>query len=184
MSKLILGFVGEIASGKGTVAKHIADKHNAGYHRFSTPIRKVLDTLHIEQTRENLQQMSSALRSQIDEAIFAKAITEDVKADEHEVIVVDGMRRPADIVHLKELPNFHMINVSVEERTRYERLTQRTENADDQSKTFEEFQAQAQEEPEQKIRELAGQADFTIDNNGTMEQMQKQADDLVAKLKA
>lgn len=180
--KLILGFVGEIASGKGTVAKYIADKHNAGYHRFSTPIRKILDVLYIEQTRENMQQMSQTLREQIDEAIFAKTITEDVKKDEHEIVVVDGMRRPADIVHLKELPNFHMVNVAVDEKIRYERLTKRTENADDQSKTFEEFQAQAQEEPEQKIRELAGQADFTIDNNGTFEQMQKQADELVAKL--
>jgi dephospho-CoA kinase len=181
--KLILGFVGEIASGKGTATKHLVNKYNASSHRFSTPIRKICDVLYLEQSREIMQKLSATLRANISEDIFAKVIAEDVKNDTHEMVVVDGIRRPADIKYLKELPNFYMISVQADEMTRYQRLIERRENSDDAKKTLEQFRAQAQEEPEQKIREIAAKADFIIDNNGAPENTQKQIDALVNKLR-
>ncbi len=182
MSKLILGFVGEIASGKGTVAKYVVEKYNAGYHRFSTPIRKVCDVLLLEQSREIMQKLSETLRANIGEDIFAKVIVDEVKKDSQKIVVVDGIRRPDDVKYLKELPNFYILNVQVDEMVRYKRLTGRKENADDATKTLEEFRKQAEEEPERKIREIATKADFIIDNNGDFAVTQKQVDELISKL--
>ena len=181
--KLILGFVGEIASGKGTATKYVVEKHGASSYRFSTPIRKICDVLHLEQSRANMQKISATLRANIGEDVFAKILAEEAKRDPNEIVVIDGIRRPDDIKYLKQLQNFYMINVAADEMTRYKRLVERRENPDDANKTLEQFREQAEEEPERKIREIAAQADFIIDNNGALEDTHQQLDDLIAKLK-
>lgn len=179
MAKIILGFTGLIACGKGTAAKYFADNYNADTFRFSTMLRDVMDRLYIPQTRENFQIISPALREAFGQDLMAKVIAEDVKNSKAEMIVIDGMRRPADIEYLKKMPNFKMISIEVDIKTRYERLLKRGENTDDTEKTFEQFQKEHEAETEIYIPELMKRADITIDNNGTMEEFYKQLDELV-----
>lgn len=179
MSKIIVGLVGEIASGKGTVVKYLADKHGASTHRFSTIIRDVLDRLYIEHSRETLQQTSSMLRNTYGENILAKVMDEDTKNDKNNVVVIDGIRRVADIEFLKENPNFKLVFVDVSLEKRYERIIKRQENADDKNKTFEEFKLDAQREAELTIAELKNIADVVLDNNGTLQELENQIEELL-----
>ncbi len=43
--KIILGFAGEIASGKGTAAKYLVGRHEAATYRFSTMLRDIVERL-------------------------------------------------------------------------------------------------------------------------------------------
>lgn len=181
--KLILGFVGEIASGKGAACDYLIKKHQAGYHRFSTILRDILDRLHLEQSRENMQKLSTSLRQIFSEDIFAKVIAEDVNQDPADIICVDGIRRPADIVYLKKLPSFYLIHVVANEKIRFERLAKRSENSDDRNKTFAEFQKESQNESEQNIRLIAAEARHTIENNGSSENLCANLETLLEKLK-
>ena len=180
--KIILGFVGEMASGKGTACDYLIEEHQAGYHRFSTILRDILDRLYIKHSRKNLQQLSTALRQSLGENILAEVMAKQVEADPADIVCVDGIRRPADIEHLNELDNFYLIHISADERTRYERITQRQENPDDQSKTFEQFQKEQQQESERKIADVAAQADIKIDNNGTLQELHQQIEKLLSDL--
>lgn len=182
MSKLILGFVGEIASGKGESCNYIIKKYNSGYYRFSTIIRDVLKRLHVDQSRENLQQISKLLREKFGEDLFAKVIAKDVQNDQNEIVCVDGIRRMADILYLQKLENFHLINISADEQIRYQRIIQRTENPDDQNKTFEQFQIDQQQETELTIREVAKNANLKIENNSDLNYLYSQLDQLIKKL--
>lgn len=177
--KIILGLVGEIACGKGTVVKYLTEKHGASTHRFSTILRDVMDRLYIEHSRETLQQTSSMLRNTYGENILAKVMDGDTKNDAHEIIVIDGIRRIADIEFLKKNPNFKMVFIDVSLEKRYERIIQRNENADDRNKTFEEFKLDAQREAELTIRELREHADVILDNNGTPEELESKIEDLL-----
>ena len=103
MNKKIIGLVGKISSGKGTVAKYMEEKYNANTYRFSTILRDILKRLHSEINRKNLQDVSTALRQTLGEDILAKVMAEDVKKDDNDLIVVDGIRRMADIKYLKKL---------------------------------------------------------------------------------
>lgn len=179
MSKIIVGLVGEIASGKGTVVKYLADKHEASTHRFSTIIRDVLDRLYIEHSRETLQQTSSMLRNTYGENILAKVMDEDTKNDKNNVVVIDGIRRVADIEFLKENPNFKLVFIDVSLEKRYERIIKRQENADDKNKTFEEFKLDAQREAELTIAKLKEYADVILDNNGTLQDLENQIEELL-----
>jgi len=44
--KIIIGLVGQMASGKGTIAEYLRDKHGADFFTFSTVLRDVLNRLH------------------------------------------------------------------------------------------------------------------------------------------
>ena len=179
--KIILGLAGEMASGKGTVAKYAAAKYNAKTWRFSTMLRDVSDRLSLEQSRDNMQNLSTILRQNFGEELFARVMAEDVKKDTSEIIVVDGVRRLADIEYLKAMPEFKLAYVEAEIEKRYERIIKRAENSDDTQKAFEEFKKDHEDESESQIKDLKNHADFLIDNNGSYEDLYKQVDEILDK---
>lgn len=181
MSKLILGFTGQIASGKGTAVAYLQEKYNASTYRFSTMLRDVLDRIYLEQNRENLQKISQILRENFGQDTLARVMAEDVKNDNDKIIAIDGIRRPSDVEYLKKVPGFILVHIFADVEKRYERITQRRENTDDKQKTLEEFKEDHKKEPEQKIAEIAEDAQEEVDNNGSFEDLYKQLDELVAK---
>jgi len=182
MKKTILGFVGELSSGKDVSKKYLEDHYGASCHRFSTILRDVLGRLYLPIVRENLQELSFALRQRFGEDLLAKIIAEDVKNDPHEIIVVDGIRRDADMVYLKNLPGFVLISLEVDSRTRYERLVKRQENADDASKTYEQFLVDGTKEAESEIPKVMAEANYKLNNNGTLDELYQQIEAIIIEL--
>lgn len=183
VNKIVLGFIGQIASGKSTICQHLKENHNASIHRFSTMLRDIADRLYIEQNRNNLQNLSLTLRTAFGDDILSSVIAKDVTNDENPIVVVDGVRRKSDIKFLRALPGFHLVYITANEETRYERLTKRGENIDDIKKTFEQFQKDAEQEAEQQIKDVAKLARHTIDNNGSLEQLYGRTEDVLTKIR-
>ncbi|MFC1645265.1 AAA family ATPase [Patescibacteria group bacterium] len=183
MEKIILGITGEIAGGKGTVTSYLEKKNGADAFKFSSALRDVAKRMHLEINRENLQKISTIFRDNFDDNILSRVIYEDVKNSNSELIVIDGVRRMADIEYLKQLPGFRLIYVDTEINSRYERITQRGENADDNSKTFEEFEDDHKREAELQIKGLKEDADFVVNNNGTFDDLYNQVEDILTQLR-
>lgn len=172
-----------MSSGKGTVAACLQERYGASVYRFSTIIRAVLDILHLPHSRRNLSLLSTVLRQNFGEDLFARVIAENVKNDPRGIVAVDGIRRMADIKYLMELDNFVLTKIEVDAKKRYERLIQRTENPGDMKKTYEEFLADHKLETELQIPEVMEAAAEEIDNNGNVEELYKRIDSLVNSLK-
>lgn len=183
MGKIILGFAGEIASGKGTAAKYLIEKYGSGYFQFSTILRDLLKRLHIEESRENTQKISTVLRQNFGEDILSKTISGDVASDSHGIIAVDGVRRLSDIKYLRTMQGFRLVYIEADIRKRFDRIVSHGENVDDRNKTFEEFEKDNAGEAESQIKGLKAHADFVVDNNGTVEQLYGQIDGIVGKCK-
>ena len=169
--KIILGFVGDLASGKGTLAKYLQEKYKCNTYRFSTMLRDVLDRIYVEKSRENLQLVSKVLRENFGQDVMSNVIAKDVAGDKNELVVVDGIRRPTDITYLQNLPGFHLIYITAEAKTRWERTVKRQENPDEKDKTFEQFLLDEQAEADRLIKELGSKAEKTINNDGTIEDL-------------
>lgn len=180
MSKVILGLAGEIAAGKGTVAKYVVENYDGGAHRFSTMLRDVAKRMYLSENRENLQKISTIFRENFFDDILSSVIAKDVENDSHEIIVIDGVRRLADIAYLQKLSGFKLVYIDAEIRKRFERITKRGENSDDLGKTFEEFEKDHEREAELQIRDLKEKADFVVDNNGTFEELYQQVDKVIS----
>ena len=99
------------------------------------------------------------------------------------LIVVDGIRRLADIAYLKEMPGFTLVKVSTAPETRYNRLVKRAENTDDQKKTFAEFTTDQKGEADAMTTVVMEKANYEINNDGNLNELYKHIDDLLEKIK-
>jgi len=181
---IIIGLIGPMASGKSTATEYIAKTYQAATYRFSDIMRDLLQRLYLPSSRDNLIQISIVLRQEFGHDLFAKTMAEDIKHDEqHEYIVVEGIRREEDITYLKLLPNFHMIGIAGDIQTRYHRLTSRHEKSDDQQKTYDDFVADHQRETEKSIVPLMEKTEYLIHNNGTIEDFYTEIQNIIQKIK-
>lgn len=184
MKKIIIAFVGEIASGKGLAADYLISKTGAGYYRFSQILKDLAERLHLPVSRDILIRMSEIMREHFGEDVLAKVMAKDVEENPSSIIIVDGVRRLADIEYLKQLDGFHLIHITAPIETRYERVKNRGEKAEENNLTFEQFQKDALRSTEQSIKEVAQHATRTIANDGTIEQFHQQLDSLIKELTA
>jgi dephospho-CoA kinase len=181
-NKIIIGFVGEICSGKGTAAEYIREKYNGVVFKFSTVMRDVLDRLYLPQTRENLQTISLILRQSFGQDLFAKTMANDAAASTAPVTIIDGIRRPDDISELAKLDFFRLVAITADEMTRFERSKLRNENPNDAGKTWEQFRKEAAADTEATIRTIAPMAKYAIANDGTVEELKNKLDRLMEQI--
>jgi len=182
-NKIVIGIIGEIGSGKGAAARYFHEKYGSENFRFSTMLRDIMRRLHLPETRENMQTVSTMLRQTFGEDLLARVIFDDVTESSAELIVTEGIRRPSDIDYLSKLAGFHMIYITCDEKKRFDRMHIRNENSDDGTLTWDEFKERLNAETETKIPEIAKQAEFTVDNDGNIDDLHQKLDEIIAKIK-
>ncbi len=182
MPSLILGFVGQAGCGKGTVAKYLKDTYGATTFSFSTSMRDVLRRLHLEESRDHLIKLSEVLRSAFGEDLFSRVMAEDAREASTELVVIEGIRRPMDIVTLSQLPHFILVAIDVDTDVRFERAKKRGQNAGETTMTKEQFLAEDQRSTEASIPGVMKEAKERIKNNGTMEELKEEIDALLKRI--
>ena len=181
-NKIIIGFIGEIASGKGTLAKYVRETHHGESFRHSSILRDILKRIYIPDSRENLQTLSFNLRNAFGQEILSETMKHQIDESSSSLITIDGIRRESDIANFRELPNFFLIAIDATPEVRYERLVKRAENPGDTEKTWEDFLEDGKAEAEIRIRDLMEKANFRVDNNGTHEESYAQIDEILKKI--
>lgn len=181
-NKIIIGLVGTLASGKGAVKEYLINKYGAKGCKFSDIFRDVLNRLNIPITRDNLQKVSTSLRSDFGENLLSNTIIKDAEKLESKIVIVDGIRRFSDMDNLKKLSNFVVLAVDADSNLRYERMKIRNENEGDRNKTYEDFLKDENAEADKQIPEVIKTADFIIENNGTLEDLHSRIDEVVEKI--
>lgn len=188
--KVYLGIIGKKFAGKETVyniIKELTKPHGlkTSIHHFSDPLNEILDILRLPKDgpegRPNQQKLSTILRQAFSENVLGDVIMARAQADIANIVCLDGVRRPQDVIKLRGLSSFHLVSINTPPEKRFEFGQKRTDRP---TQTWEEFLAQENAEAESKIDEIAKQADIRIDNFGTVEDLKMQilAKILVRKL--
>lgn len=180
--KIILGLVGEIASGKDTVADYLVEKYGAKTISFSQPLRDILDILYQPQNRANMAGLGDTLREQFGQDLLSCVIAKKIKNSRDKIIVLPNVRLESDIVYLKKLPGFVLVSIDTEAKTRFKRLTSRGQNTDDKTKTWAQFQKDAQLYTERGIRDLMKKCKYKLDNNKKKTDLYNQIETLLQKI--
>ena len=183
MAKLIIALVGPIASGKGLTQEYISKNYQASSFKFSSPLRSVLDTLQLEPSRENLQHLSLDLRNRFGKDLLAKIIAHSARLAQTDVVVIDGVRRLADISELLNLPEFKLISIEANSNIRHKRVCARNENSGDKDKTLTQFESDEKRESERDIKKLSEISHYKIINEADIDSLYRQIDNIFAKIK-
>lgn len=182
--KVIIGIAGEMASGKGTIAKYIEQKYSAQYWSFSRILRDLLDRLYINQSRKSLAALSKSVRELFGENLLAEVMRNDIEKSNQQTFVIEAVRREAEIEALRKIDaTVVLLYIETDIKARYERLLARGENFGDTEKSFEEFQADHKLNTEQTIGVLKETADHIIINDGSLEDLQREVDGIIHKIK-
>jgi dephospho-CoA kinase len=182
--KIIIGLVGEAASGKGTVAAYLNDKYGASTHTFSKAMKECVGRLHLPLSRDNIAKFSTLTRQAYGEDLYARVVAKDCAGDEHAMMVVDGIRLGADMVALKELAGFHLIYVTAPVEVRWQRARNRGEKAGEAEMTLEKFKEEENLPTEREIRQIGSSAEFIVDNAGQIDDLYAAAHSIVEYIKA
>lgn len=181
--KLILGLVGEISSGKDTVAAYLKKKYGAETISFSQPLRDILDKLYLPQTRKNLADLGFCLRATYGQDLLSQVIASEVEKCRKKIIVLPNVRLESDIIYLQQQPGFILVNIETDIKKRFERIKKRGQNTDDKTKTWAEFLKDAKLPTEIHIRQLAKKCHHQLTNNGSLKELEHQIDSLIKKIR-
>jgi len=181
---MYIGMTGPIASGKGEVIKLLEEK-GYKYISLSDIVREECDKRGLERVRLNLQNTGDSLRKEFGAGVLGMKVREKVLAEPDTDWVIDGVRNPAEVEELRKMDGFHLIAVTANRDILMERVLSRARE-DDQNTTEEEILARIKrdwgegEPPEgQQVGKCVEMADFTILNEGTLEELHEQFEEIM-----
>lgn len=181
MNAMFVGLTGTNGAGKTSGADYLQEL-GFRYLSLSDEIRLELADRNEPPTRENLTRVGNELRARFGAAVLARRVMARLASKSD--YVIDSIRNPNEVAALRELPGFRLVHFDAPREERYRRAVERSDERTPLS--FEEFAAQEDREMEspdqttQQLRATFRLADETVINDGSLDQMKRQLDRLIA----
>ena len=176
-AKLCLGLTGRMASGKGEVIK-ILTRRGFQIISLSDAVREEAARRGGINRRDDMQDLGNLMRRQGGAGILGDRIRRQIENSDITRWVIDGIRNPAEIVALRQLPRFYLIGVQAEIPIILERLKKRalaTDQADDDELRRRLAREWGEGEPGdgQRVGDCLAESDFTVANNSDLATLEK-----------
>jgi dephospho-CoA kinase len=177
----VIGAVGQNGSGKDEVLKYLRDKYDVPFFATGDVVREIASKQGVEPTRENLGKISDRHFREFGQGYFVKLVAEKIRHAGWKVAGISGIRSLNDVSILKDIfgDDFILIDVYVTDpHLRFRRMTARGEGRDPHS--YEQFLQQDEAEEELfSLKEAERIADYSISNDGTLDDLHREIDRLV-----
>ena len=182
----IIGLTGRNAAGKGTVATMLK-KRSFEYHSLSDTLRNELKKRGIDESREELTKVGNELRKSRGPGVLADLMIDSITSPTNHI--VDSVRNPFEVESLArkyEEHAFYLLSVDAKPEIRFQRLVERSRSGD--STTWEQFLSQealeenSDDPNKQQLFLTMAKADFSIDNSGNLEDLERNIENILDKL--
>ena len=188
---LIIGVVGQIASGKGILVKYLTEKLGFTAFSLSSIVHNELEKKgSVKFTRQTLQDVGDELRRVYGDDVLAKRMLGQIELNcrgrlyvDPNKIVIEGIRNPAEIEFLKKNQNFILIGVKANRELRFKRVLSRGKEWD--PKIYEDFLkvdrrdlGVGQNKSGQQVGKCLAYCDYILTNNKDIKDFEKKIKEL------
>jgi dCMP deaminase len=179
---MLIGLTGRNAAGKGEVARYLQTK-SFYYYSLSDAIREEIRSRGEVPTRERLIIVGNELRQKHGPAVLAERVLAKIEDDRH--YIIDSIRNPAEVEAFRAAKHFKLLRVEAPPEIRFARILNRRRESD--PRTYDEFVALENREAEgddtsQNLVKVELMSDWTLINDGALEKLHAQIDELLPKL--
>lgn len=181
---MIIGITGTDGAGKGTVVDYLVTKKGFTHYSSRDLLLAEVVKAGIEPTRNELRLMGNKMRAEYGDDVIVQKALEHIETDGVIHAVVESIRALAEAQTLKSHGAL-LLAVDADLQVRYERVQNRRSEKD--KVDFETFVAQEELEKNDpdphgmqkaKVMEMA---DYTIFNDGTLEELEAATDAFLAQ---
>lgn len=187
---MLIGVVGLNGSGKDTFAQYLVDNHNFAHKDLGQEIRDELRRLGKNYLdRNEMIVLANDVRRKYGFNYWCKKAIESVRSKD---LVITSIRNPAEIEEIKSHSGV-IVEVFADRKVRFERTIARIKRdptTHSAGSTFDEFVVMEEKElvnadpAKQQLLKCISMAEYRIDNNGSIERLDKEVEELFAKLKS
>jgi len=183
-NNIIIGVVGQIASGKGILVKYLTEKLDFTAFSLSSIVHEELEKKgRVKFTRQMLQDVGDKLRREYGDEVLAQRIIKAINEQKKDKIVIEGIRNPAEIEFLKKNQNFILIGVKANRELRFKRVLSRGKEWD--PKIYEDFLkvdrrdlGVGQQKSGQQVGKCLSYCDYILTNNKDIKDFEKKIKEL------
>jgi dephospho-CoA kinase len=179
---IIIGITGTLGAGKGTVVDYLVKNKNFKHFSARNLLIEEIEKRGMENNRDSMVAVANDLREKfgsgyIAEELFNRALNSKDNA------IIESLRTVGEIETLRKKGNFTLLAVDADPKIRYMRISTRGTSTDNVS--FEKFLADEQREMvsidpnKQNLSECIKRADFVIDNNGSLEELEEKIEKIL-----
>lgn len=183
---IIIGITGTLGAGKGTVVEFLTRYYGFVHFSVRAFISRELDHRGIPVNRDTLTALANEMRaknspSYIIEELFIEAAQQDKNC------IIESIRTPGEIEALRSNPAFFLLAVDADPRIRFNRVRKRNSETDKVSFTTfinnEQREMHSNDPNKQNLAECIRQADYVIENNGSLEELHEKTADFLKFIK-
>lgn len=178
----IIGAIGQNGSGKDEVLKYLRTKHGVPFLSTGDVVREIAAKEGVEPTRQNLGKISDRYFREFGKGYFVRLLAEKIGQTGWKIAGMSGIRSLDDVSILKGIfgRDFILIRVYITDpHVRYSRMTRRHEERDPHS--YAELLRQDRAEEELfSTKEAEDLADYSLSNDGTLDDLHREIDRLVS----
>ncbi len=180
----IIGFVGQVRSGKTTACEHLRNKHNAVVFRNSDPLEQISQKLSMDKDRSSLALIGMTLFDIFGRDLLAKHWGENIKKINPvtSLVVIDGLRFPEEIKFYRDYGNFTLVAINSPDEQRFNRSKVASDSFKDGSLDATAFLKQSTLKNESYVDELIDHNDFCIENSNSKKNFTLKLDKLILSI--
>ena len=174
----VLAICGLPGAGKSTAIDAI--RNLGSVITMGDVIRNEANKRNLAPTSDNLGKIAKELRLNYGPNIIAEKCVDLINKQYNNIIFIDGLRSMAEVKVFRKYWKFPIIAIVLEEKRRFKRLFERARS--DDPKRIDDLKDRDKREIEFGLEEVLNNADYTIKNDSTKEDLKERMRKLVLDL--